>query len=300
MTLKLKVKNQFPASVEAFSPITLTKIGGVYQFGFDLSSLALGNTYPTLTGNNSFSGIQTITNATDITAPTPYVMSGALQVAGGATFGGGVQVFGGRMYFGTGTNTTGYSGEVIIATNGGTSGAAAGVAFDIDMGGVQKRTFGTFGSVTNGLVSGVLDDTPTDKSNKASGTLWQVIKHINNTTVTYAFTISATDFTATFGGSIATPIPVTVTGTSATVGATTSTLIINASGGFTLTFPAAATYPGRWLTIKNISAQTIISAASNVVPLAGGAAGTALLSNTAGKFARLQSDGTNWIIMEAN
>lgn len=72
------------------------------------------------------------------------------------------------------------------------------------------------------------------------------------------------------------------------------------SAGCTLTLLAAASYSGRSLTVKNTSANAVISASSNVVPLAGGAAGTAILAATAGKFARLVSDGTNWIIMEGN
>jgi len=49
--------------------------------------------------------------------------------------------------------------------------------------------------------------------------------------------------------------------------------------------------------IKNIQAQTVDSASSNVVPLAGGAAGTAILSANAGRWATLVSDGTNWVVM---
>ncbi|WP_176479108.1 hypothetical protein [Mesorhizobium sp. WSM3860] len=51
--------------------------------------------------------------------------------------------------------------------------------------------------------------------------------------------------------------------------------------------------------IKTIQAQTVVSASSNVVPLAGGAAGTAILAATARKWATLVSDGTNWVIMQA-
>jgi hypothetical protein len=102
------------------------------------------------------------------------------------------------------------------------------------------------------------------------------------------------------GGAVATAIPVTLTGTSGSVGVSDSSIIVNASGTFTLTLPTAATYPGRWLNLKSIAAQTVNSASSNVVPLAGGAAGTALLTATAGKWAGLQSDGTNWILMSAN
>jgi hypothetical protein len=52
--------------------------------------------------------------------------------------------------------------------------------------------------------------------------------------------------------------------------------------------------------MKTIAAQAVVSAASNVVPLIGGAAGTAILAATAGKYASLQSDGTNWITMTGN
>lgn len=103
-------------------------------------------------------------------------------------------------------------------------------------------------------------------------------------------------------GSIFTATPVTLDGTSGTVGTNDSSVILNPSGGFTLTLPLTTVYPGRWLYLKNISAQTIISAGANVVQLAGGAASTALLSNTAGKWAILQAEGVsgNWQIMAAN
>jgi hypothetical protein len=82
--------------------------------------------------------------------------------------------------------------------------------------------------------------------------------------------------------------------------ATDSSLIFNGAGSITLTLQSAASYSGRWLCVKTIAAQTVVSAASNVVPLAGGAAGTAILAATAGKWAWLQSDGTNWVIMAGN
>lgn len=101
-------------------------------------------------------------------------------------------------------------------------------------------------------------------------------------------------------GSIGSAVPTTVAGTTSTVGVSDSSIIYNASGTHTTTLPAAATYPGRWLHVKSIAAQAVNSASSNVVPIGGGAAGTAILAATAGKWALLQSDGTNWIIMAAN
>jgi len=68
----------------------------------------------------------------------------------------------------------------------------------------------------------------------------------------------------------------------------------------TVTLPAAASFAGRVLTLKNIAAFAIISNASNVKPLATNTAGTAILAATAGKFAQLVSDGANWIVMMAN
>jgi hypothetical protein len=103
-------------------------------------------------------------------------------------------------------------------------------------------------------------------------------------------------------GNLASKPPVTMTGTSGTVGGSDSTIIFNPSGGFTVTLPAcnATTANGRWLDVKSIAAQTIASASSNIVPRAGGAAGTALLASGAGNWARLQCDATNWIIMSGS
>jgi hypothetical protein len=74
-------------------------------------------------------------------------------------------------------------------------------------------------------------------------------------------------------------------------------LIFNGSGSITLTLLAAATYPGQELLVRTIAAQTVISASSNVIPRVGGSAGTAILAGTAGSWAFLVSDGTNWQIM---
>ena len=82
--------------------------------------------------------------------------------------------------------------------------------------------------------------------------------------------------------------------------ATDSSLIFNGTASITLTLQAASSYTGRILYVKTIAAFTVVSASSNVVPLAGGSAGTAILAATAGKWAMLQSDGTNWIIMASN
>ncbi len=86
-----------------------------------------------------------------------------------------------------------------------------------------------------------------------------------------------------------------------TVGASEDVLINNKSGSAcVVTLPDASVWLGRRIRIKNTQAQQVNSASSNVVPLAGGAAGTAILANVSGRWADLVSDGTNWVIMGAN
>jgi hypothetical protein len=94
--------------------------------------------------------------------------------------------------------------------------------------------------------------------------------------------------------------PVTNTATTYTVLTTTSFLINSVAASCTLTLPTPATFAGRELMIKTTTAFTTISASANVVPVIGGSATTAILSATAGKYAKVVSDGTNWIIMSAN
>lgn len=72
------------------------------------------------------------------------------------------------------------------------------------------------------------------------------------------------------------------------------------TAGCTVTMPNATAYSGRKLTFLAQTSGTVVSASSNIVPLAGGAAGTAILSASAGKWATLISNGTNWQILAAN
>jgi hypothetical protein len=127
-----------------------------------------------------------------------------------------------------------------------------------------------------------------------------------NPTVT-STTISATKLITRNGnsmqylkgdGSLESLTPVTKTG-DFTVAATESYLINNKSGSAcVVTLPSAATFVGRKLVFTNYQAQTIDSASSNVVPIAGGSPGTAIVGGTAGNWAAIISDGTNWLIVE--
>ena len=91
--------------------------------------------------------------------------------------------------------------------------------------------------------------------------------------------------------------PITVTA-DFTVG--TSSWYINNKSGSTCvaTLPAPSLYVGRPITIKNIQAQLVNSASSNVVPIDSTTAGTAILLAVVGNWVTMVSDGTNWVIMQ--
>ena len=83
------------------------------------------------------------------------------------------------------------------------------------------------------------------------------------------------------------------------VAATNVWIINNKSGSScTATLPTASISAGRVLYFQNYQAQTLVSASSNVVPLAGGSATTAILEAVAGANATLVSDGTSWIMTQ--
>jgi hypothetical protein len=91
--------------------------------------------------------------------------------------------------------------------------------------------------------------------------------------------------------------PVTVT---ADFSVGNSSWYINNKSGSTciVTLPTPSSYVGRQITIKNMQAQLVDSASSNVVPIDSTIAGTSILLNVVGNWATMVSDGTNWVIMQ--
>jgi hypothetical protein len=74
-------------------------------------------------------------------------------------------------------------------------------------------------------------------------------------------------------------------------------IVCNGAGSITVTFPTASANAGRVVWIKTIAAQTVVSASSNVKPINSNTAGTAILAATAGAWAMLVCDGTDWVVM---
>jgi len=171
----------------------------------------------------------------------------------------------------------------------------------------------------------------TSVSGYLTSTDWNTFNGKGNGTVTSASVVSANGFAGTVATATTTPaitLTTTVTGLlkgngtaiSAAVAntdyvalstvltktadytiANTDTWIINNKTGsaLTLTFPAASSWTGRSITVKNMQAQLVNSASSNIVPIDSTTAGTAILLGVIGNWATMVSDGTNWVIMQA-
>lgn len=117
---------------------------------------------------------------------------------------------------------------------------------------------------------------------------------------------SAGDLNANYnvkiGGTLNRQVPVTTTSTSYSMSsdATTTWLICDETAATTLTLPTASSWSGRELTVKNVTGFTVVSNSSNVVPIGGTSAGTAILPAIPGSWALLVSNGTNWVIMQTS
>ena len=193
---------------------------------------------------------------------------------------------------GTGITVTNGSGVIVIANNGvlswsgGTSGLTPATATTgaVVLGGTLIAVNGGTGFSSYAVGDLLYANTATTLVKLPVGTAGQVLTVAAGVPTWAASTTSA---------------PVTKTA-DFTLAATESWVINNKSGSTcTVTLPAASTYTGRQVTFKNMQAQLLVSASSNVVPLDSTSAGTAILLDVVGNWATIVSDGTNWVIMQA-
>lgn len=168
--------------------------------------------------------------------------------------------------------------------------------------GVGYQAGNTIVGGTNNTIIGADADVTSASQINATAIGYQATATIDNQVVlgnasVVQYKLPGTAAHVSYAGSYSSAAPVTETAATHTVAIATSSLICNRAGTITVTLPSAATYPGRELRIRTITANTVVSNASNVVPLIGGAAGTAICAGVAGSWAHLHSDGTNWQIM---
>jgi len=185
---------------------------------------------------------------------------------------------------------------------------ATGDVNEITLGTGLSLSSGTLSSTATGTVTNVSVGSPANGLSVATGTTTPVI----SMALAGASTIGAVSATTqTFGGrktfanlvgfqnAIQRPVE-SVTVSSASITTVSTWIVVDYAGTVTLTFPTASASTGTEFHIKTITNNAVVSQSSNVVPLAGGSANTPILSATAGKWATLVSDGTNWVIMQAN
>jgi len=188
---------------------------------------------------------------------------------------------------GTGTNAIPLNGQTLIGN--GTNYTVAYLTPDLGIG------------ITNGSGSitikntGVLSVTGTAPVVSSGGQNPAISMPAASSTVNGYLT--STDW-ITFNNKQSVAAPTTVSSATYSVATTDLWLINNYAGTLTLTLPAASGYSGRVLNIQNYQAFTVVSATSNVIPIAGGAAGTSILLASAGDRCTLVSNGTNWTMTD--
>jgi len=117
-----------------------------------------------------------------------------------------------------------------------------------------------------------------------------------NITITGAWPNQTINSSGGGGGSGTAPVTYTV---NFTVAATDIWIINNKpSTSCVATLPTPSANTGRILRFQNYQSQTLVSASSNVVPLVGGGASTAILAAVAGDTCTLVSNGTSWIMTQ--
>jgi hypothetical protein len=190
---------------------------------------------------------------------------------------------------GAGTITLANTG--VLSFSGGTTGLTPATAttgavtlagtLDVDNGGTGQTTY------TNGQL--LIGNTTGNTLTKATLTAGTGIAITNGTG----------SISVATNGTITTNAPVTKTA-DFSVASTDTWLINNKTGSTcTVTLPSPSANTGRVLYFINYQNQLLVSASSNVVSRAGGAAGTAILDNVAGNWATIVSDGTNWVTTQA-
>ena len=260
--------------------------GGTGFASYAVGDLLYANTTTTLaklpdvaTGNALISGGVGAAPSWGKIGLTTHV-SGTLPIANGGT-NGTTTPTAGAVPYGTGTaygfTAAGTAGQVLTS-------AGAGIP--------------TWTTPTTGTVTAVSVVSANGFAGTSSGGATPALTL--TTTITGLLKGNGTAISAATAGTdyLVPSAPVTYTA-NFSVAVTDVWIINNKSGSScTATLPAAASYTGRILRFQNYQAQTLISASSNVVPLVGGAAGTAILAGVAGETCTLVSDGSNWLMTQ--
>jgi hypothetical protein len=236
------------------------------SFTGGLITVATATTTPALTVAGTSGGIVYFSSASTWA-------SSALLTQYGVVYGGGA----GAAPVATAAGTT---GQVLTATTGGAPTWAS------------PATSGTVTSVSVVSANGFAGTVATATTTPAITLTTSITGLLKGNGTAISAAVANTDYV---------PLSTVITKTADYTITGTDTWIINNKTGsaLTLTFPAASSWTGRYITVKNMQAQAVNSASSNIVPIDSTTAGTAILLGVVGNWATMVSDGTNWIIMQA-
>jgi hypothetical protein len=183
---------------------------------------------------------------------------------------------------------------VAQVVNGGTGGSTAAQArVNLGAGTVSRvRGGGTVGGIT------LTGDVTTDGELTLGGS---IIADLNNATGTVNLSNQVNNVLPVANGGTGVAATTIVTKTADFTLADNEGWVINNKSGSTctVTLPTASSWGGRQVVFKNLQAQALVSASSNVAPIGSASPGTAILSATVGAWATLVSDGTNWVVMQS-
>jgi hypothetical protein len=259
------------------------------------SGKIIDNSVVTIDDTGATTGITTLAASTSVTTPIVKASNSAglsLKNASGTTQMSVGAGGGDNMSINVSTNLNGTNAQIDISPTGTghvhikPSGSGSIEVAPTNVGTIDNMTIGASTPKNASVVD--LSVTGTLSFDAAQGTAGQVL------------TSAGTGATPTWTTPVVNVLSAPITKTADfTVGVDETWFINNkTSSTCTVTLPSAATYTGRELTFKNMQAQTLVSASSNVVPIDSTVAGTAILLAVVGNWATLVSDGTNWIVMQ--
>jgi hypothetical protein len=264
-----------------------------------------GGATPTLTLTTSISGIiygnGTALAAATISAPLTY-SAGTLAITQAGTASNGYlsstdwNTFNNK---GSGTVTS-VTGTAPVVSSGGTTPAISMAAANTSTNGYLTSTdWNTFNNKGSGTVTAVSVVSANGFAGTSSGGATPALTL--STTITGLLKGNGTAISAATANTDYMGVAAPVTKTADFTVSNGDIWYINNKSGSTctVTLPAASSWTGRSLTFKNMQAQSLVSASSNVVPIDSTVAGTAILLNVVGNWATMVSDGTNWVIMQA-
>jgi hypothetical protein len=264
---------------------------------FDLTTgKIIQNSVVTISDTGATTGVTTLAASTSVTTPIVQASNSAglsLKNASGTTQMSVGAGGGDNMSINVSTNLNGTNAQIDISPTGTghvhmkPTGSGSVEIAPTNVGIIDNMTIGSITPKNGSFVD--LSVTGTTSFDGSQGTAGQVL--------TSAGTGATPTWTTPAVSTASAPVIKTA---DFTVADGEAWIINNKSGSTcTVTLPTASAWVGRQLIFKNMQAQTLVSASSNVVPIDSTSAGTAILLAVAGNWATMVSDGTNWVIMQA-